>query len=153
MMRIEPTAKKPPDESPVRSFVQGFQICYARCADSFGSDHALRLEYVWPAIRSLPAGLRPRKFFHGGSRDPRSALERRGALAHFLGCAAICSEDEFTPAWARWIATTLHGVRGWADHHVSRHLVLALRDSAVHRGIRCYLTDGRYKHHHPGTCA
>src|SRR5258708_5646691 len=127
-----------------------FQIRVALCSDSFGFDHALRLEYVWPEIPSLPAGLRPRNSPRG-SRDPRSALERRGHWC-VSGCAAICGEDELHRSGAldRY---DMYCVCPWADDYVACHDVLALRDGAVCCGICRDVADGRYQHHYPGTRA
>src|SRR5246127_1263048 len=103
MMRIEPTAKKPPDESPVRSFVQGFKFAM--------HDVPIRSALVMLCVLSL-FGLQYTVFLpiyahdilHGGARTLGLLMSAAGVGA-VLGALQFAARTEYK-GLARWIAST-----------------------------------------------
>jgi MFS family permease len=103
MMRIEPTPKKPPDESPVRSFVQGFQFAM--------HDVPIRSALVMLCMLSL-FGLQYTVFLpiyahdilHGGARTLGLLMTAAGVGA-VLGALQFAARTSYT-GLARWIAAT-----------------------------------------------
>jgi MFS family permease len=103
MMRIEPTAKKPPDESPVRSFVQGFKFAM--------HDVPIRSALVMLCILSM-FGLQYTVFLpiyahdilHGGAKALGLLMSAAGVGA-VLGALQFAARTSYT-GLARWIATT-----------------------------------------------
>jgi MFS family permease len=103
MMRIEPTAKKPPDESPVRSFVQGFKFAM--------HDVPIRSALVMLCVLSM-FGLQYSVFLpiyaheilHGAAGTLGLLMSAAGVGA-FLGALQFAARTNYT-GLARWIATT-----------------------------------------------
>jgi MFS family permease len=103
MMRIEPTAKKPPDESPVRSFVEGFKFAM--------HDVPIRSALVMLCMLSL-FGLQYTVFLpiyahdilHGGARTLGLLMSAAGVGA-VLGALQFAARTSYT-GLARWIAAT-----------------------------------------------
>jgi MFS family permease len=103
MMRIEPTAKKPPDESPVRSFVQGFKFAM--------HDVPIRSSLIMLCVLSL-FGLQYSVFLpiyahdilHGDA-GTFSLLMSAAGVGAFLGALQFAARTNYS-GLARWIATT-----------------------------------------------
>jgi len=103
MMRIEPTAKKPPDESPVRSFVLGFRFAM--------HDVPIRSALVMLCMLSL-FGLQYSVFLpiyahdilHGNA-GTFSMLMSAAGVGAFLGALQFAARTSYT-GLARWIAVT-----------------------------------------------
>ena len=103
MMQIEPTAKKPPDESPVRSFVEGFKFAM--------HDVPIRSALVMLCMLSL-FGLQYTVFLpiyahdilHGGARTLGLLMSAAGVGA-VLGALQFAARTSYT-GLARWIAAT-----------------------------------------------
>ena len=103
MMRIEPTPKKPPDESPVRSFVQGFKFAM--------QDVPIRSALFMLCILSL-FGLQysvflpvyARNILHGEA-GTFSLLMSTAGVGAFLGALQFAARTNYT-GLARWIAST-----------------------------------------------
>jgi len=103
MMQIEPTAKKPPDESPVRSFVEGFRFAM--------HDVPIRSALVMLCMLSL-FGLQYTVFLpiyahdilHGGARTLGLLMSAAGVGA-VLGALQFAARTSYT-GLARWIAAT-----------------------------------------------
>ncbi len=103
MMHIEPTAKKPPDESPVRSFVQGFKFAM--------HDVPIRSALVMLCMLSL-FGLQYSVFLpiyahdilHGNA-ETFSLLMSAAGVGAFLGALQFAARTSYT-GLARWIAAT-----------------------------------------------
>src|SRR5215831_5011889 len=103
MMRIEPLPKRPPDESPVRSFVQGFRF-------------AMQDVLIRPALLMLCVlsffGLQYSVFLpiyahdilHGGARALGLLMSAAGVGA-VLGALQFAARTEYK-GLARWIAAT-----------------------------------------------
>jgi MFS family permease len=103
MMRVEPTAKKPPDESPVRSFVQGFKFAmhdipirsalFMLCTLSlFGLQYSVFLPIYAHDI------------LHGEAKTLGLLMSAAGVGA-VLGALQFAARTNYT-GLARWIATT-----------------------------------------------
>ena len=103
MMRIEPTPKKPPDESPVRSFVQGFKFAM--------HDVPIRSALVMLCMLSM-FGLQYSVFLpiyahdilHGNA-GTFSLLMSAAGVGAFLGALQFAARTNYT-GLARWIAST-----------------------------------------------
>src|SRR5258705_681706 len=103
MMRIEPTAKKPPDESPVRSFVLGFRFAMHGVP--------IRSAVVMLCMLSL-FGLQYSVFLpiyahdilHGNA-GTFSMLMSAAGVGAFLGALQFAARTSYT-GLARWIAAT-----------------------------------------------
>ena len=103
MMQIEPTAKKPPDESPARSFVEGFKFAM--------HDVPIRSALVMLCMLSL-FGLQYTVFLpiyahdilHGGARTLGLLMSAAGVGA-VLGALQFAARTSYT-GLARWIAAT-----------------------------------------------
>ena len=103
MMRIEPTAKRPPDESPVRSFVQGFKFAM--------HDVPIRSALIMLCMLSL-FGLQYSVFLPIYARDilhgqagTFSMLMSAAGVGAFLGAMQFAARTSYT-GLARWIAAT-----------------------------------------------
>jgi len=103
MMRIEPTAKKPPDESPVRSFVLGFKFAM--------NDVPIRSALIMLCMLSM-FGLQYSVFLpiyahdilHGNA-GTFSMLMSAAGVGAFLGALQFAARTTYT-GLARWIAAT-----------------------------------------------
>jgi len=103
MMRVEPTAKKPPDESPLRSFVQGFKFAM--------HDVPIRSALIMLCVLSM-FGLQYTVFLpiyahdilHGGARALGLLMSAAGVGA-VLGALQFAARTSYT-GLARWIAAT-----------------------------------------------
>ena len=103
MMRVEPTPKKPPDESPVRSFVQGFKFAM--------HDVPIRSALVMLCMLSL-FGLQYTVFLpiyahdilHGGATTLGFLMSSAGVGA-VLGALQFAARTHYK-GMARWIAAT-----------------------------------------------
>jgi MFS family permease len=103
MMRVEPTTKKPPDESPLRSFVQGFKFAM--------HDVPIRSALIMLCVLSM-FGLQYTVFLpiyahdilHGGARALGLLMSAAGVGA-VLGALQFAARTNYT-GLARWIATT-----------------------------------------------
>jgi MFS family permease len=103
MMRIEPTPKKPADESPVRSFVQGFKFAM--------HDVPIRSALVILCVLSM-FGLQYSVFLpiyahdilHGDA-GTFSLLMSAAGVGAFLGALQFAARTDYT-GLARWIAAT-----------------------------------------------
>ena len=103
MMRIEPTPKKPPDESPVRSFVEGFKFAMR--------DVPIRSSLIILCVLSM-FGLQYSVFLpiyahdilHGGAGTLGLLMSAAGVGA-FLGALQFAARTDYT-GLARWIAST-----------------------------------------------
>src|SRR5882672_5699674 len=101
MMRIEPTAKKPPDESPVRSFVLGFKFAM--------NDVPIRSALIMLCMLSM-FGLQYTVFLpiyahdilHGGARTLGLLMSAAGVGA-VLGALQFAARTSYT-GLAKWIA-------------------------------------------------
>ena len=103
MMRVEPTAKKPPDESPLRSFVQGFKFAM--------HDVPIRSALIMLCLLSM-FGLQYSVFLpiyaHDilhGQAGTFSLLMSAAGVGAFLGALQFAARTSYT-GLARWIATT-----------------------------------------------
>jgi len=103
MMRIEPTAKKPPDESPVRSFVQGFKFAM--------HDVPIRSALIMLCVLSM-FGLQYAVFLPvyaheilHGEAGTLGLLSSAAGVGAFLGALQFAARTSYT-GLARWIATT-----------------------------------------------
>ena len=103
MMRIEPFVKKPPDESPVRSFVQGFKFAM--------HDVPIRSSLIILCVLSM-FGLQYSVFLpiyahdilHGEAGTLGLLMSAAGVGA-FLGALQFAARTNYT-GLARWIAAT-----------------------------------------------
>ena len=103
MMRIEPLTKKPSDESPVRSFVQGFKFAM--------HDVPIRSALFMLCLLSM-FGLQYSVFLpiyahdilHGGAKALGLLMSAAGVGA-VLGALQFAARTKYT-GMARWIATT-----------------------------------------------
>ncbi len=103
MMRIEPFVKKPPDESPVRSFVQGFKFAM--------HDVPIRSSLIILCLLSM-FGLQYSVFLpiyahdilHGEAGTLGLLMSAAGVGA-FLGALQFAARTNYT-GLARWIAST-----------------------------------------------
>jgi len=103
IMRIEPLPKRPPDESPVRSFVQGFRFAM--------QDVLIRSALLMLCVLSF-FGLQYSVFLpiyahdilHGGARALGLLMSAAGVGA-VLGALQFAARTHYT-GLARWIATT-----------------------------------------------
>jgi len=103
MMRIEPFVKKPPDESPVRSFVQGFKFAM--------HDIPIRSSLIILCVLSM-FGLQYSVFLpiyahdilHGEAGTLGLLMSAAGVGA-FLGALQFAARTNYT-GLARWIAST-----------------------------------------------
>jgi MFS family permease len=103
MMRIEPFVKKPPDESPVRSFVQGFKFAM--------HDVPIRSSLIILCVLSM-FGLQYSVFLpiyahdilHGEAGTLGLLMSAAGVGA-FLGALQFAARTNYT-GLARWIAST-----------------------------------------------
>jgi MFS family permease len=103
MMRVEPTAKKPPDESPLHSFMQGFKFAM--------HDVPIRSALVMLCVLSM-FGLQYTVFLpiyahdilHGGARALGLLMSAAGVGA-VLGALQFAARTSYT-GLARWIAAT-----------------------------------------------
>jgi len=103
MMRIEPTAKKPPDESPMRSFVEGFKFAM--------HDVPIRSALIILCVLSM-FGLQYAVFLPvyaheilHGEAGTLGLLSSAAGVGAFLGALQFASRTSYT-GLARWIATT-----------------------------------------------
>jgi MFS family permease len=103
MMRIEPTAKKPPDESPVRSFVQGFKFAM--------HDVPIRSALIMLCVLSM-FGLQYAVFLPvyaheilHGEAGTLGLLSSAAGVGAFLGALQFAARTSYT-GLARWIAAT-----------------------------------------------
>jgi MFS family permease len=103
MMRIEPTAKRPPDESPVRSFVQGFKFAI--------HDVPIRSALLMLCLLSF-FGLQYSVFLpiyahdilHGGAKALGLLMSAAGVGA-VLGALQFAARTHYR-GLSRWIAST-----------------------------------------------
>ncbi len=103
LMRIEPFVKRPPDESPLRSFVQGFKFAM--------HDVPIRSALIMLCMLSL-FGLQYSVFLpvyahdilHGDA-GTFSLLMSAAGVGAFLGALQFAARTNYT-GLARWIATT-----------------------------------------------
>jgi MFS family permease len=103
MMRIEPSAKRSPGESPVRSFVQGFKFAM--------NDVPIRSALIMLCVLSM-FGLQYSVFLPVYARDilhgqagTFSLLMSTAGVGAFLGALQFAARTNFT-GLARWIAFT-----------------------------------------------
>ncbi|HKM66000.1 MAG TPA: MFS transporter [Candidatus Acidoferrum sp.] len=103
MMRIDPFVKKPPDESPLRSFVQGFKFAM--------HDVPIRSALIVLCLLSM-FGLQYSVFLpvyaHDilrGDAGTFSLLMSAAGVGAFLGALQFAARTNYT-GLARWIATT-----------------------------------------------
>src|SRR5260221_6490748 len=103
MMRIEPTAKKPPDESLVRSFVQVFNFAM--------HDVRIRSALIMLCVLSM-FGLQYEVFLPvyaheilHGEAGTLGLLSSAAGVGAFLGALQFAARTSYT-GLARWIATT-----------------------------------------------
>ncbi len=103
MMRIEPFSKRPPDESPVRSFVQGFQFAM-RDVPIRSALFMLCLLSFFGLQYSVFLPIYAHDILHGGAKALGLLMSAAGVGA-VLGALQFAARTHYT-GLARWIATT-----------------------------------------------
>ncbi|HTZ32822.1 MAG TPA: MFS transporter [Methylomirabilota bacterium] len=103
MMRIEPSVKKPSDESPVRSFVQGFKFAM-RDRPIRSALFMLCLLSMFGLQYSVFLPIYAHDILHGGAKALGLLMSAAGVGA-VLGALQFAARTKYT-GLARWIAAT-----------------------------------------------